>query len=173
MGFAGSLGKSGGASHSAASQMKTITQESPQSSNSISRTRDFDDDFEFVGFTNRAPKYGDSPFLSSSRSDSRNDLWEEKIDRKSPFQETILPIEKSESSGRSRKGMSVGSTSGSAASPGDEAQKKFGNAKSISSEQYFGNSRDFEVIIYIRRDFNSYQNYLQSKFSGQNMKKHL
>lgn len=47
------------------------------------------------------------------------------------------------SSGRARKSASTSNLGQT-----DEAQKKFGNAKGISSDQFFGSSKDSEVIIF-------------------------
>lgn len=46
--------------------------------------------------------------------------------------------------GRARKSASTSNIVST-----DEAQKKFGNAKGISSDQFFGSSRDSEVTEFL------------------------
>ncbi|XP_067142342.1 ADP-ribosylation factor GTPase-activating protein 2 isoform X2 [Centruroides vittatus] len=144
MGFSSS--SHGDVSHSAASNMTTITQDNP-SSGGREKERDFDDDFEFVSFTSGPPKYGDSPFFSHSEDKAFSDYlkkgpwWDiEKSDTKKSTTETILPLEKNNSyfAGRNRKEIVT------SASSTDEAQRKFGNAKAISSDQFFNNNFDSE-----------------------------
>lgn len=143
MGLISGCNTSGGFAHSAASDMKLITQETPSQA-SRNRDLDLEDDFEFLSFTSGPPKYGDSPFLSRSSSDRLSDFsskgsWtQEKLDKKSTSE--MIPSQKDPISGRSRKAVSAGSTPVSS----DEAQRKFGNAKAISSEQFFGPDRDSE-----------------------------
>jgi len=48
--------------------------------------------------------------------------------------------------GRSSKAKESASTAGSSAATGDEAQKKFGGAKAISSDQFFSGTGDNDVI---------------------------
>lgn len=128
--------------HSAASEMKIISQDSPSSQKS--RDIDLDDDFEFLSFTSGPPKYGDSPFMSRSSSDRLNEVtakgsWvNEKLDKKSPIDLYSMSSNK-DTSGRARKSASTSNIVQT-----DEAQKKFGNAKGISSDQFFGSSKDSE-----------------------------
>uniref|UniRef100_A0A646QEF5 ADP-ribosylation factor GTPase-activating protein 2 n=1 Tax=Hemiscolopendra marginata TaxID=943146 RepID=A0A646QEF5_9MYRI len=150
--------RTSGIAHSATSNMQTIEQESPnKSSSNFSRNKErdyFEDEYEFC-FTPGPPKYGDSPFSREDRNSfyssknedkyggGRNSLWlSEKSEKKSSFSdETIISKEPDDSavSGRSRK-----VESSSVYADTDEAVKKFGNAKAISSEQYFGGSRDMD-----------------------------
>ncbi|KAG8197610.1 hypothetical protein JTE90_001542 [Oedothorax gibbosus] len=141
MGFGGR--NQGHVAHSAASEMKLITQDSP-SNTQKNRDEDRDDDFEFLTFTSGPPKYGDSPFLSRDSSyrlsdfNSKGSWVNEKIPKKSSTLDDI--IASSRDSGRARKSASTSNIGNT-----DEAQKKFGNAKGISSDQFFGNKdNDFE-----------------------------
>ncbi|CAL1279801.1 unnamed protein product [Larinioides sclopetarius] len=139
MGFSGR--NVGHVAHSAASEMKLIAQETPSSSQKNRGDVEPDDDFEFLSFTSGPPKYGDSPFLSRESSYRLNDVtakgsWvNEKIEKKSSI-DNLLP---KDTSGRARKSASTSNIGTS-----DEAQKKFGNAKGISSEQFFGPGKDSE-----------------------------
>lgn len=120
----GFVGARSSVSHSALEDMKTISQDTPSNQNSSV-------DVGGVGFfSSGPPKYGDSPFEDSKAS------WDTLIT--SPTKDPDLP-------GRNRH---VASPSGS-----DEAQKKFGNAKAISSQQFFEGSRDtdFEKRMQLSR----------------------
>ncbi|CAH1799553.1 unnamed protein product [Owenia fusiformis] len=167
MGFAG--GK--GVSHSAITDMQTIDQEKPSSGRersgfdrySSNKSRDFfDDEFEFVsgsGFNSGPPKY-DSPFgkdkgadrddrfgggFSSSKWDSA-DRFEKRQNssedmphkEKDDYRSKGLSMDRSsgagDRSGRSRKTYDPPSES-------TDAQKKFGSAKAISSDAYFGDTQ--------------------------------
>jgi ADP-ribosylation factor GTPase-activating protein 2/3 len=157
MGYAGSRG----VSHSALSDMTTIEQSKPKSDYSESRNNrnQLDDDFEF-GFSSGPPKYNDSPFglkkedsyssWNSSNNSNKPSSWD--MDRfETRSGSTIvedIPSKEEDDRGRSRKSFEVSSSG--------EAQKKFGSAKAISSEQFFG-PRD--------PDFEMKQNL--SKFDGQ------
>ncbi|GIY07086.1 ADP-ribosylation factor GTPase-activating protein 2 [Caerostris darwini] len=136
MGFSGR--NVGHVTHSAASEMKLITQETPSSAQK-NRDIDGDDDFEFLSLTSGPPKYGDSPFLSRESSYRLNDVtakgsWiNEKMEKRSSSDNLLSK----DTSGRARKSASTSNIGNS-----DEAQKKFGNAKGISSEQFFGPNKD-------------------------------
>ncbi|GBN06846.1 ADP-ribosylation factor GTPase-activating protein 2 [Araneus ventricosus] len=139
MGFSGR--NVGHVAHSAASEMKLIAQDTPSSSQKNRGDVEPDDDFEFLSFTSGPPKYGDSPFLSRESSYRLNDVtakgsWvNEKMEKRSSI-DNLLP---KDTSGRARKSASTSNIGTS-----DEAQKKFGNAKGISSEQFFGPGKDSE-----------------------------
>ncbi|XP_022251688.1 ADP-ribosylation factor GTPase-activating protein 2-like isoform X2 [Limulus polyphemus] len=142
MGFSGGQLGGGTVSHSALSDMKTIQQELPTSNIKQDKDHDFEDEFEFIGFTSGPPKYRDSPFLSRKDDDfksfSSKPSWD--IDRdgeKSFLSDTVLT--RDDSSTQSRRSTAAALSS---VPSGDEAQRKFGNAKAISSDQFFGNSRD-------------------------------
>ncbi|KAK3581877.1 hypothetical protein CHS0354_003187 [Potamilus streckersoni] len=157
MGFGGNKG----ISHSAMSDMKTIEQEAPASSSkssfdrfeSSSRKDFFEDEFEVVssgsGFSSGPPKY-DSPFVSDrTRKDdlgiwgtgsNKSSSWDmDRFESKQQSFSETLSSKEDERPSRNRKAADTGSST-------DEAQKKFGNAKSISSNQFFGDKDpDFEV----------------------------
>ncbi|GFG36942.1 hypothetical protein Cfor_12477 [Coptotermes formosanus] len=103
-----------GVSHSAVSDMKTIEQESPNKVVSSSARSVFDRDSDRDGFFDDF--HVSSPSLGQPSSSSHTSE-----DR--PVSRTDPP-------------------SSSSASFGNEAQKKFGSAKAISSEQFFGDSAD-------------------------------
>ncbi|ELT91095.1 hypothetical protein CAPTEDRAFT_181150 [Capitella teleta] len=159
MGFSGSRG----VTHSALSTMEVIEQDSPDHYNKNNADRfssrgnrdDFDDDFEMIG---GPPKYNDSPFSlknedrysskwgSSSNSASKgwddSDFGEKKSSSSSLLDELTPAKSSEEERGRSRKTYEAPAV---ASSDGD-AQKKFGGAKAISSDMYFGNNDpDFEM----------------------------
>ncbi|XP_021918431.1 ADP-ribosylation factor GTPase-activating protein 2 isoform X3 [Zootermopsis nevadensis] len=153
MGFASRVG----VSHSALSDMKTIEQESPSKvvSNSgksvFDRDSDRDGFFDDFHFTSPSPgfsMYKSSPnenksleamFLDGNTSRDRYSSirgWgsfepESRQPSLSSYASDDLPPPK-------RKHP----TSAPSSSDGNEAQKKFGSAKAISSEQFFGDSTD-------------------------------
>ncbi|XP_012255825.2 ADP-ribosylation factor GTPase-activating protein 2 [Athalia rosae] len=120
-----------GASHSAVSDMRTITQEgAPVPSRMIlasemrSREQDIEMFFDIEDFT-CSPAYGkQSSNFGSSRNDDVIVVAEADVPRRSTQQTINKPhTEERESNDY-----------------GGEAQKKFGSAKAISSDQYFRNS---------------------------------
>uniref|UniRef100_T1IVM4 Arf-GAP domain-containing protein n=1 Tax=Strigamia maritima TaxID=126957 RepID=T1IVM4_STRMM len=149
MGFGG---RSVNITHSAICDMKTIEQETPNKSTSSNFSRSgkdmsfFDDEYDCVVFM--TPKYGDNYFsreennrfgskLDEKYGSSRGAGSWEKSDKKSLFDDAIVK-EPDDSSGRSRKSLPASNYTSS----DDAAVKKFGNAKAISSEQYFSGSKD-------------------------------
>lgn len=150
----GSVGTRG-VSHSVLTDMQTIKQESPaqrvtalndpylsRSNNSSSRLTD---DFEIIGSARSGPpKYSDNPF--GMKSSGGWSSVEEKVsttttttaDDDLPFSISNSSSSKDNDRGRSRKNFEVSDSS--------DAQKKFGNAKAISSDQFFGkNDPDSEM----------------------------
>ncbi|BFZ24913.1 hypothetical protein BsWGS_27952 [Bradybaena similaris] len=160
MGFTGNKG----ISHSALSDMQTISQEAPSGGGSSSNRRDFDsfgekprtnrrdffdDEFEFVSSWSTKRNEEDS---FGSKAEERGSNWGSKnksggwdVDKfeKTSTQETFSSRDYDRSS-RSRKNpeANVAVTADSS----ETAQKKFGSAKAISSDQFFGNrDNDFET----------------------------
>ncbi|UYV64315.1 ARFGAP2 [Cordylochernes scorpioides] len=122
--------------HSATSDMKTIQQSNPQKTQSKFKDFHMDDDFEFLGYSLGPPKYGDSPFLSySEEKETSKNNWDEK-----PANKPRKPLAMEREDNMQRKKTTIPSATSSG-----EAQKLFGNAKSISSSQMFGNERDLEL----------------------------
>jgi len=142
MGF----GNRSGVSHSAMTDMQTIQQEGVTSTRNVSlatRNRDFFDEFDSssAGFTSRS-KFDDDLFKpkSSSKSNDRfNSDWEV-IDQPSSSNNGRNYDNSSANSG----GFSSFSKSSSGANDGD-AQKRFSNAKSISSDQFFNKDSDVRM----------------------------
>ncbi|XP_059140872.1 ADP-ribosylation factor GTPase-activating protein 2-like isoform X2 [Physella acuta] len=180
MGFAGNKG----ISHSALSDMQTISQEAPSGGSNASSRRDFDaygekprggnrkdffdDEFEFVsslssrrddnnsktddygGWGNKnksggwdIDKFDDKPSPSETISQKSNDsiAYDEDKENEEENEDNL----KDESwFSRSRKNQE--SNSSASFDSSDTAQKKFGTAKAISSDQFFGNrDNDFET----------------------------
>ncbi|XP_021355373.1 ADP-ribosylation factor GTPase-activating protein 2-like isoform X2 [Mizuhopecten yessoensis] len=163
-------------SHSAISDMQTIEQSQPNKSSSNSNGADrydrkparsknfFDEELDSMGFSSSSSKY-DSPFseekdsFNSWGSSNKSGSWD--IDRfeskQQKFSETLSSsrdddsqeIVEDESHGdvdegpsRSRKAYDYNTSTAKS----DEAQKKFAGAKSISSDQFFGNKEtDFAM----------------------------
>ncbi|XP_046394313.1 ADP-ribosylation factor GTPase-activating protein 2 isoform X3 [Ischnura elegans] len=142
MGF----GSRGGISHSALNDMKTIEQEKPAGSSSGSSSRSsvlqresdgFFDDFQFSsgGFSmyKSSPTDGlpfESLLLESSpRFPQPSKTWGAESDQPRSSSTTTSPREE-----RAKATKDV--------APGNEAQKKFGSAKAISSDQFFRDSSD-------------------------------
>ncbi|CAG7733079.1 unnamed protein product [Allacma fusca] len=137
------IGIRSGVSHSAISDMKTIDQESPSTYNKQPSGRgdrkaeSFFDDFEIIGDSS---SYG----LSSGFSTRKSSDWDFEKPRRRDSDDEIVAVSKP----KTREPVSSISSSGGGGGGGvgDEAQKKFGNAKAISSEQFFcgGQDADFE-----------------------------
>ncbi|XP_032076744.1 ADP-ribosylation factor GTPase-activating protein 3 isoform X4 [Thamnophis elegans] len=143
MGFSNSRS---GISHSVSSDMQIIQQETPTSSKSRKKYND-EDDFYFACTNSR---YFDTPDLRSSafpKWDDNSDSFWKKESSTSRDIDMILsskPTSYSERSSSRRKLEHENSAST------DEAQKKFGNAKAISSDMYFGKQDHAEYEARVR-----------------------
>ncbi|RWS16508.1 ADP-ribosylation factor GTPase-activating protein 2-like protein [Dinothrombium tinctorium] len=158
MGFTSTGTARGGISHSAVSDMKTIEQVNPTNTNSsassLSKNMGFNDiQMELMmlemALSSGPPKYKDGPFNKSTGSKSKNDLgfendnfWDAfETDKKEKTPEVIESIPSIELSKQSHN-RNVSSSKSMGAISSDQAQKKFGSAKAISSDQFFGDSKD-------------------------------
>ncbi|XP_058047941.1 ADP-ribosylation factor GTPase-activating protein 3 isoform X1 [Ahaetulla prasina] len=143
MGFSNSRS---GISHSVSSDMQIIQQETPTSAKSRKKYSD-EDDFYFSCTNSR---YFDSPDLRSSafsKWDDNSDSFWKKESSSSRDIDMILsskPTSYSERTSSRRKPEHENSAST------DEAQKKFGNAKAISSDMYFGKQDHAEYEARVR-----------------------
>lgn len=146
-----------GVSHSVTSDMQTIKQDNPSAamsrqpvldpyhSRSSAASRGLIDDFEIIGLSRSGgpPKYNDNPFGLKSKSDSVANPWSMLDDKyQSSSVDDNFSTSSKDSVGsdreRSRKTFEVSDSS--------DAQKKFGSAKAISSDQFFGrNDPDTEM----------------------------
>nr|XP_002740329.1 PREDICTED: ADP-ribosylation factor GTPase-activating protein 2-like isoform X1 [Saccoglossus kowalevskii] len=145
MGFSGR----GGVSHSALCDMSTIEQVNPVQSERLSYNRRTDILEEYdIGFTSRGPpRYSDTPFDRSV--DDSKDGWD-KIE--TPTTSSVLSILEEAEKEKEQKTRSKNKDyEPSSAAPGSDAQKKFGNAKSISSDQFFGGESSYETRANLSR----------------------
>ncbi|XP_072165444.1 ADP-ribosylation factor GTPase-activating protein 2-like [Diadema setosum] len=142
------MGYSGrsGVSHSALSDMHTIEQVNPVKTGSGSRSmsnRDFFDDYDtgFSRSSSRGYKDSSSSFWNEDRDEQKDDTssWDiiDKSETRQSSYDSISPLES-----RSTKSSSKHTEYDSGAS--SEALKRFGNAKSISSDMLFGRDHDTE-----------------------------
>ncbi|CAF3839963.1 unnamed protein product [Rotaria magnacalcarata] len=178
MGF----GNRSGVSHSAMTDMQTIQQEGVTTTRNISlatKPKDFFDDFNTSGFSRSKLSKGDydpydedsrkldddlfKPKTASKNTDTFSADWEI-IDRKTPTKD-FGSNETNNNTFSSNYGSSTSNSGGynssskkptsyaSASSDGD-AQKRFSNAKAISSDQFFN------------KDSDSDRNNVTSRFQG-------
>ncbi|XP_070541563.1 ADP-ribosylation factor GTPase-activating protein 2-like isoform X4 [Ptychodera flava] len=125
-------------SHSALSDMSTIQQENPNSRperRPYDRRNDILEDYD-IGFTSTRgpPRYSDTPFDKSDPLDE----WEHVESGTSRVYSILEEVDRErESKSKTKKDYEPASSS-------TEAQKKFGSAKAISSDQYFGGESSYE-----------------------------
>ncbi|CAF0854974.1 unnamed protein product [Rotaria sp. Silwood1] len=151
MGF----GNRSGVSHSAMTDMQTIQQEGVTTTRNVSlatKNRDFFDDYNTSGFSSRSKLDDDlfKPKTSSKNTDTFSSEWEV-IDRKTPTKD--FGSNETNNSFSSNYGSSTANSGGysstsktptsyaSGTNDGD-AQKRFSNAKAISSDQFFNKDSD-------------------------------
>ncbi|XP_050496083.1 ADP-ribosylation factor GTPase-activating protein 2 isoform X1 [Bombus huntii] len=122
-----------GASHSALGDMRTIMQETSSRTITASEPRPRDIDVERDPFTNLDEFYvvlqSITPYSSNTNNKSRNEEVIVIAEPEPP--KRVVPLSKPNNSKNDVKTMVEG-----------EAQKKFGSAKAISSDQYFQDNKD-------------------------------
>ncbi|KAH0616408.1 hypothetical protein JD844_027475 [Phrynosoma platyrhinos] len=134
-----------GISHSVTSDMQIIEQEAPTTVKPRKKYTDDDDSY----FSSPGSRYFDSPELRSSTlskwDDNSDSFWRRESFSKD--METILSPKPASYSDRpsSRRKADYEQSSNT-----DEAQKKFGNVKAISSDMYFGKQDHAEYEARIR-----------------------
>ncbi|XP_072452436.1 ADP-ribosylation factor GTPase-activating protein 3 isoform X2 [Notamacropus eugenii] len=138
-----------GISHSVVSDMQTIEQETPI----LAKPRKkYSDDKEDSYFTSSSTRYFEDPAEMRSSPVSKWDDSSDAFWRNEPIRETETIL--------SSKGMSYADRPTSRRKPDyepvgntDEAQKKFGNVKAISSDMYFGrqDQADYETRARLER----------------------
>ncbi|XP_066112219.1 ADP-ribosylation factor GTPase-activating protein 3 [Saccopteryx bilineata] len=134
-----------GISHSATSDMQTIEQETPTTGKTRKKYSDDNDDSYFTS----SSRYFDEPMeLRSSFSswdDSSDSYWKKKTIKDT---DTIL-----KTTGYSDRPTTRRKPDYEPAENTDEAQKKFGNVKAISSDMYFGRQAqaDYETRARLER----------------------
>uniref|UniRef100_A0A8B9J6H3 ADP-ribosylation factor GTPase-activating protein 3 n=1 Tax=Astyanax mexicanus TaxID=7994 RepID=A0A8B9J6H3_ASTMX len=132
------LGSRAGVSHSVLSDMQTIQQETPTVSHSSSRSRKYnnDEDEEEAGFFSMRSSsrfMDDAPQSSDQFFSQWGDI--KKKEPKKPEPDFYLSSKKSSYEERS---TSRRKSDHSHVAVSDDAQKKFGDAKAISSDMFFG-----------------------------------
>lgn len=128
-----------GASHSAIGDMRTITQETSSKTITVSepRPRDMDIERDLLISLDEFCAALSIPYSSNTNNKSRN---EEVVVIAEP--EPPRPVSLSSSRPNNTK-------SDSKTAPEDAAQKKFGSAKAISSDQYFQDSKDDDSVSWL------------------------
>ncbi|XP_037524117.1 ADP-ribosylation factor GTPase-activating protein 2 isoform X1 [Rhipicephalus sanguineus] len=128
------LGGSGRAavSHSALADMRTITQETPQTAGGDRPSHDF---LSGAGFFSSGGSRGGGYGSSAGDSLYYDGPPSQPTSSFSSWETVTTSPDRDESSGRSRHVVQQGPAT-------DEARKKFGNAKAISSDQFFHGSAD-------------------------------
>uniref|UniRef100_A0A8B9H2I7 ADP-ribosylation factor GTPase-activating protein 3 n=1 Tax=Astyanax mexicanus TaxID=7994 RepID=A0A8B9H2I7_ASTMX len=147
------LGSRAGVSHSVLSDMQTIQQETPTVSHSSSRSRKYnnDEDEEEAGFFSMRSSsrfMDDAPQSSDQFFSQWGDI--KKKEPKKPEPDFYLSSKKSSYEERS---TSRRKSDHSHVAVSDDAQKKFGDAKAISSDMFFGkqDSSEYEARTRLER----------------------
>uniref|UniRef100_W5LCU0 ADP-ribosylation factor GTPase-activating protein 3 n=1 Tax=Astyanax mexicanus TaxID=7994 RepID=W5LCU0_ASTMX len=146
------LGSRAGVSHSVLSDMQTIQQETPTVSHSSSRSRKYnnDEDEEEAGFFSMSSSrfMDDAPQSSDQFFSQWGDI--KKKEPKKPEPDFYLSSKKSSYEERS---TSRRKSDHSPVAVSDDAQKKFGDAKAISSDMFFGkqDSSEYEARTRLER----------------------
>uniref|UniRef100_A0A3B1IPP3 ADP-ribosylation factor GTPase-activating protein 3 n=1 Tax=Astyanax mexicanus TaxID=7994 RepID=A0A3B1IPP3_ASTMX len=147
------LGSRAGVSHSVLSDMQTIQQETPTVSHSSSRSRKYnnDEDEEEAGFFSMRSSsrfMDDAPQSSDQFFSQWGDI--KKKEPKKPEPDFYLSSKKSSYEERS---TSRRKSDHSPVAVSDDAQKKFGDAKAISSDMFFGkqDSSEYEARTRLER----------------------
>ncbi|XP_043943469.1 ADP-ribosylation factor GTPase-activating protein 3 isoform X2 [Protopterus annectens] len=137
MGF----GSRSGVSHSVLEDMQTIEQVTPTTTKS-SRKK-YNDDVEDSGFILPSSRYLDEPLDTGSNFFSKWDDSSESSWRKDNSSDTEIIFSSKTAALEERATSRHKQDQGTAANT-DDAQKKFGNAKAISSDMYFGKQSNEE-----------------------------
>uniref|UniRef100_A0AAY4ENP8 ADP-ribosylation factor GTPase-activating protein 3 n=1 Tax=Denticeps clupeoides TaxID=299321 RepID=A0AAY4ENP8_9TELE len=142
------LGARSGVSHSVLSDMQTIQQETPADlqPSRVRRYAEDDENEEHSSFSSRiSSKYQDNSSDSSNKFFSQ---WGGLGESKSPAADFYFS---SKNSSLDEQPASRRKPDPSPMSTSDEAQKKFGDAKAISSDMYFGKQDHSEVRTRLER----------------------
>lgn len=142
--------KSGGVSHSAVTDMQTINQETaPKTSSAVKSferepANDFFDDYSTSMYSNTSSTRQDRELLTMMGFETIEPIEPRSKNIQNMFASAPITSTKShnisDQPSYSRTSRSaVTSPPGNNGDGGDVAQKKYGNAKAISSDQYFGN----------------------------------
>ncbi|CAN2391390.1 GTPase activator activity, partial [Pristimantis euphronides] len=149
MGF----GNRSGISHSVLSDMQTIAQEAPKSKPTKIYHEDDQDDFYFSGGGSSRSRYREDPPESVTSSflswDERSDDFWKKETSNNDYDTTLS----SKTSSYDDRPATRRKPDPDPAPVTDDAQKKFGNAKAISSDMFFGkqDNADYEARARLER----------------------
>lgn len=144
-----------GVSHSMITEISAIEQEEPMSSNTRSSNfgapkTSFEDDFEFIGGFDRRDNRSSFDDFSSSKSNNNgggHNVWEKEFEAVKNMSKISSQPESNWSNTFEEDGPKRGAivdrsrrpdTLATSSSSSVEAQQKFGSAKAISSDMYFG-----------------------------------
>lgn len=144
------LGSRSGVSHSVIEDMKTIEQVNPSVAKSSKKK--YNDDVEDSGFILPSSRYLDEPLDTGSNFFSKWDDISESPWRKDNGRDSEIIFSSKTAALEERATSRHKPEQGSAAAT-DDAQKKFGNVKAISSDMYFGkqNNEEYESRTRLER----------------------